>query len=255
MFDCIVTKSDYLSTFSNKKLGMHSLNKYHNLFPIYPSSEFAGLVADITGDGYLGSRMIQFISKNKIDVQRFGRLIKKLFWIGYKIRKSPSNQNVWECVICSSALARIFRLSGVPVGSKVLSSFLVPDWVISGSIDIKRKYIQKLFDCEGSVSFRKRKRVVIRIKMHKSIELLDNHKDFLEQIRYMLGEFGIKTTNIFKADKNVRKDGIVTIGMAFEFYGTRKNLFSVINFYKKIGFGLPSKYEKLENALSVLSNK
>lgn len=250
----IVDKDVYLSTFKNRKLGLFSLKKYKNWFPIRSTPIFAGIVADVTGDGHLGKGIIQYISKNKTEVIRFNTEIRKLFGINGKIRRSPSNKSVWESVIGNSALSRILKMSDTPFGEKVTNKFYAPSWVLNGNKKIKKRYVQRLFDCEGSLYFQKRKRVRIKFKMHKSIQLIKNHRYFLNQIRNILSEFGVRTTNLTIGGYTKRKDGIITIGLEFEICGTKRNLISIINFQKNINFESKIKREKLNKYINELKN-
>ncbi|MFH0837331.1 MAG: hypothetical protein V1870_04335 [Candidatus Aenigmatarchaeota archaeon] len=249
-----MTKEDYLSTFKNYKLGLFSFNKYNKNFPILPSTTLSGIVADVTGDGYLGRGIIQYISKNKTEAIRFRNEINKIFPINGIIRRSPSNKVVWECLIGNNALVKVLKASGVPFGEKVLTKFDVPAWIVDGRKEYKKRYIQRLLDCEGTIVLQKSNRIRIKIKMHKSEELMEGHYHFLNQIRNMLSDFSIKTTNPSTAGFTKRKDGIITKGLEFEFYGTRKNLSSILNFRKHINFESEEKRVKLNTYLSILNN-
>ena len=90
--------------------------------------------------------------------------------------------------------------------------------------------------------------------MHKSRELIKNHLIFLNQLRSLLSDFEIKTSNPSTAGYTQRKDGIVTVGYQFAFYGTRKNLTSILNFRKNINFESSVKKEKLERYLNIVEN-
>lgn len=255
MKNIVVDSENYLSTFVNQKLGLHSIKKYKHWFPIYSSPKLAGIVADVTGDGHVGQGIVQFISKDKENVIRFEKEVKNLFDVKSKIRKSPSNKNTWECLIGGNAFSKILRLSGAPFGDKVKTGFCVPEWIFYGSKDVKKRYVQRLFDCEGSVILQeKAKRIIIKINMYKSSALASTNMNFLNQIKSILSDFGIKTTNCSIAGYTKRKDGITTIGYEFQFYGTRNNMESVKNFKESIDFESRNKKEKLIKYLNFLSN-
>jgi len=251
----IVKKEDYLSTFKNYKLGLHSFEKYDKWFPISSSPELAGIIGDITADGHLGKGLVQFISKDKNNAIRFNNEVFRIFKISGKIKVSPSNKKIWECLICRNAFCRILNLCGAPGGDKVLKVFYVPEWIIGGSKEIKKRYLQRLFDCEGSVVLQKnRQRVHVIFKMYKATSLVKNHLIFLNQLRCILSGFKIKTTNPSTSGYTERKDGIITVGYEFRLYGTRKNLDSVLNFKKSISFESLVKKEKLEKYLNIVKN-
>jgi len=252
MQDTILNEGQYLSTFKNLKSGLNSLERYGNLFPVKPSSSLAGIVADLTGDGHISQGLIQYISKYRNEVLRFRDEFNHLFNKVGKIRRGPTSKNTWECVIGNNALVKILNFSGVPFGNKTTQKFEVPRWILDGSKEIKSRYVQRLFDCEGSVFFQNKKRIRIRLQLYKLSDYETNLRDYLNQIRKMLSEFGIKTTNLTYTGLTKRKDGSVSKGIEFEIYGTRKNLTSIVNFRKYINFETKRKAEILNKSIRYL---
>ncbi len=248
----LLTRKFFISTYENKKLGVHYSKKHAYLFPIRPSTTLAGIIADITGDGHLGHGLIQFTAKDKKEVLRFRREFCKIFRHKCSIRKSSTFQNTWECLVGSNTLHRIFKLLGTPYGNKTNTKFTVPEWVKNGEDDIRRRYLQRLFECEGSVRLQRGNRIVIKIAFYKNERLRNNLEEFLLEIKSMLLSFGIKTTNLTRDGLHLRKDGSRSIGLAFEIHGTAKNTYSMDNFYKKVNFESSIKREKLKMYLSGL---
>lgn len=248
----IVSDYMYLRTFKRTGYGERYIEKHPDVLPLYPSELLAGIVADITADGHIGKCIVQFISKNRDDLSCFQDRISKIFDVSGKIRISPSNPTVSECLIGCNSISKILRLCGAPYGSKVLQEFEVPNWISNGNRKIKRAYLKRLFDCEGSVFFQGT-RTRIKFKMHKRMELKTNHEKYLNQIRKMLAEFNIKTTKLTCAGYTLRKDYIKTIGLEFEILGTRKTPTSVANYHKHIGFDNNEKKERLNNCIGRIS--
>jgi len=242
----LVSDYMYLKTFSRTGYGERYIEKHPDIFPLYPSETLAGIVADITADGHIGKCLVQFIAKNERDLYFFQNRISKIFGVRGKIRTSPSNPSVKECLIGCNSISKILRLCGAPYGAKVMQEFEVPKWILNGSRGVKTSYLKRLFDCEGSV-IQQRKRVRMVFKMHKRNELLENHEKYLNQLRGMLAEFNVKTTKPYRVGYTLRKDGIKTIGLAFEILGTRKTPDSVISYHKHIGFDNRRKKERLNN--------
>lgn len=52
----------------------------------------------------------------------------------------------------------------------------------------------------------------------------------------------------------MRKDGVKSCEMDVEIYGTRRNLKSIINFQKHVGFNNDRKRKRLEDYIQVLSS-
>lgn len=248
----ILNKKQYLSTFKNLKSGLNSLERYRSLFPVRPSSSLAGIVADLTGDGHISQGLIQYISKHRNETLRFKNEFNSLFGKTGKIRRGSTSRNTWECVIGSNALVKILSFSGVPFGNKTIKKFEVPKWIYNGSRRIKSRYVQRLFDCEGSVFLQNKRRIRIKLQMYKLSEYELNLRKYLNQIREILSEFGIKTTNLTYTGSNKRKDGSTSKGIEFEISGTRKNLSSVTNFQKYISFETKRKDKILSESIRYL---
>jgi len=251
--EILLTKDSLISTYENKRLGIYYSNRHAYLFPLKATPILAALVADITCDGHLGRGLIQFISKNKSDAERFKKDFDSIFRHKSRLRISPSFKNTWECLVGSNTLYRVFMLIETPVGNKTLSKFQVPIWIKNGSIEIKRRYLQRLFDYEGSVRLQNFRRIIIKFEMHKDEKLLKYLRNYLSEIKDMLSGFGINATNLIFSGSNIRKDGNKSIGLSFEIQGTAKNLNSVLNFYKEINFDSSLKRKKLKRYLYLLN--
>jgi hypothetical protein len=249
----ILDEKEYLATFNNRKLGLLSLSKYRYLFPLKSSSRLSGIAADLTGDGYLGRGLIQYISKSRKEALRFRNEMNLLFRIKGKIRRGPTSKDTWECLIGGNAIVKILRFSGVPFGNKTNQEFDVSKWIYQGSREYKARYVQRLFDCEGTVFLQEKRRIRIKIQMYKSLNHQDGLVRYLNQIREILECFGIKTTNLTYAGFNKRKDGSLSRGMEFEISGTRHNLSSVVNFQRYISFETKRKAKILRESIRYLN--
>jgi hypothetical protein len=81
--------------------------------------------------------------------------------------------------------------------------------------------------------------------MYKSNDLLDNCVNFFNDMRKMLSSFEINS-NLQKKEEYFRnKDGLKIIGLNIRIDG-RKN---IMNYAKYIGFNIPYKQERLNQAL------
>ena len=134
----------------------------------------------------------------------------------------------------------------------MLKPFGTPKWILKGDKKIQRRYLQRLFDCEGSIQLQKIKRIMIKLKFHKIAHLKGNMINFLNEIRSMLLRFYIRSTNPFKAGQTKRKDGSISEGYEFQILGTKNNLSSIINFQKHINFEGNIKRGKLKRYIDYL---
>ena len=104
--------------------------------------------------------------------------------------------------------------------------WFIKSWLFNSSLNIKKEFLRSLYDDEGSV-LKEHKRGVIR--------LYSINEKGLKQIQELLLHFGIPT---------IMRSG----------YGARRNVFAIVTydlkqFYKKIGFNLTRKQERLKEIL------
>jgi len=248
----LVRKNDLLKLFKSKFHGRNSINSHSNWFPVHSSPRLAGVVADLMCDGHLQGDpkwRLDFTSKNKNELKRFGREIFTLFCIKGKIRPCKTNKfgKTFNFGVNCKILSRILHLIGVPTGCKVKKEFLVPEWVLK---DKKwfRVFIRRVFTCEGCVSV-ERSSPFVGLEMWKVENLMDNGIKFFEQIKDRLSKFfGIKTTNVFLfGTPNLRKDGIKTRGTRLRI----KSLDSLIKFWNEVKFQDPIKQNKLKRIIKI----
>lgn len=227
---------------SNKGFNL-MLRRYKSLFPIKESVELAGIVVDIIGDGNLQGEpkwRFDYCSKDKEELNRFGKEIKQLFYIDGKIRActtNPYGESYLYGVNCKP-LARSLFLAGVPYGEKVMKYFIVPNWILQDK-EYFRMFVFRLFCCEGTVDYSKNS--FIELKMNKAEHLVDDGILFFQMIKdYLFYYFGIITNNIFLGEETTRrKDGLKTVRIRLKI----KRKAKVKKFVKKIGF--PHENEKI----------
>lgn len=235
---------DVLNTYKSQPSGQLALVKYKHWFPIIKSPELAGIVADLMGDGHLQAApklRLDYTSKSTEELDRFNKEIYNLFKINGKIRKCKTNlYHTYNLGINNKPLARVLILLGIPSGSKVLSNFQIPEWILTDK-KLFARFINRLFSCEGCVDINSK---CIEIKMYKSLDYIEDGIIFFKKIKDYLGSyFDIKTTNPFLEGRtNIRKDGIKTKGIRLKI----KNKESLINFKEYIGLDDKDKKIRLE---------
>jgi len=232
----ILRYKDFLKTYKTRGYRTKHLEEYKKLFPIKANERLAGVVADLIGDGHLQGEpkwRIDFTSKSIDELKRFEKEINLLFGINGKIRECLSNKfgKTYNLAINCSPITRILFLCGVPAGQKVLTAFLIPNWIKKDKKCFKR-FAQRIFSCEGYVFYEQgRKLPQIRLEMWKS-EKIKEKINFVEELAsYLKIHFDIQSTvrnvNIY----NIRKDNIITRPMRIYILGE-----SVKKFQKEIGF-------------------
>ena len=215
----------------------------------------AAIVGNITGDGHLqydGKRgTIFFYSKQYKKVNEFKKRFENMFKLNGRIRRPIYTGKAYTSryYVCFSSkeIAEFLKSVGTPIGNKTKNAFLVPNWIRSGTKNVRKAYLKALFDCEACIYVTKtcnNKRWRITIEQYKSTSLKSNGIMYLDQIRNMLEEFGVHTSPIRTGKMNIRKDG--STSMCHRFDIEKKHF---ISFYRNINFGDKNKKLKLLKAL------
>ncbi len=216
--------------------------------------QLAYVVAAITGDGHLQIKewrhLTSFFSKEIEEIESMKMRFNELFQLQGKMyiddrKKHKTKTRVYWLFFNSKSVALFLKDIGTPVGNKTNTPFSIPEWVLRGNAQIKGAYLRGLFDTEGSIFCRTINRWQMGFKMAKNEKILDSGMAYLDQIRKLLADFGVKCSPVRKGFLNTRKDGSRSFELLFNI-----ELNSFGNFYKYVGFGHSKKHEKLVSALA-----
>ncbi|MFH1406654.1 MAG: hypothetical protein ABIH01_01420 [Candidatus Omnitrophota bacterium] len=125
----------------------------------YPerSSELAEFIGIMLGDGCLpGNHQLTITFNNKTDcayAEYIGNLLKKLFSIGYHIRKRKDSNGA-DIVVSSSNLVEFLLKQGLIAGNKVKHQVGIPYWVY-GKSEYKIACLRGLMDTDGGLYLHK----------------------------------------------------------------------------------------------------
>ncbi len=122
--------------------------------------------------------------------------------------------------------SRLLVKLGHPIGRKTNQVYYIPDWIMNGSIDVKREFIAGYLGAESSnPGFRgsgenklKKSFFVPRFSITKRIDLIDKGLDLADQFKKLLKDLDVDVSDISTIDGNIRKDGtmsrkiIITVG-------------------------------------------
>jgi len=248
--ETVINFTNILDGYKSKYHGRKALEKYKRWFPLHLSGRLAGIVADLICDGHLQPKpklRLDYTSKSKSELRRFGKEIYHVFKVKGKIRPCKTNKysRSYNYGINCKPLARVLIYIGVPTGAKVSKSFRVPRWIIRNEYYFKN-FVQRVFDCEGTVW--NNKYGWIGIEMWKEKKLMKDGIEFFNDIRKnLLKYYKIEATNVFIPNSKCnRKDGIKTVPLRF--YVKKKS--SIYKFYKNIGFNNSKKQFKLINLIN-----
>lgn len=241
--------------------------KSHNLLPLLADdsrlSSLARIMGAMFGDGSLTrtnpsctNLSAFFFSKEIRVIQRFAHDIQQIFGpakfsISQYEHGSRYGKSIIRYEIRSSFACRFLACLGVPVGDKVSQLISVPEWVMSSGGEIKRNFLDGLFSAELTKAVSQKNRgmpQMLRFSMSKIEELTQNHLLFLNNLRFLLAQLGIKSSGIFLGH-NVRnrRDGKRSLEWGFRVANGRENM---VNFFNAIPLTYaPAKKEALQNFL------
>ena len=246
----LITYKDLLNLYMNEEIGNLYIRKYKKWFPILGSVELSGIIADLMSDGHLQGKprwRFDYTYKNEDEKERFEKELISLFNIKGKSRPCTTNKfsKTYNYGVNCKALGRVMYLCGVPTGNKVLKKYSIPKWILDDR-EFFRRFIQRLFTCEGTVW--EGKSPGIRIELWKEVSILKNLAKMLKSISFYLNKhFNIITTEVFTTkDHNMRKDGAITKPIRMHI----KRKASIIKFHNEIGFEDKVKSKKLSRVVN-----
>ncbi|OGI12677.1 hypothetical protein A3K64_03825 [Candidatus Micrarchaeota archaeon RBG_16_36_9] len=234
-----------INTFVSQK----TLEKIKDFLPLKCDANLARIVGDITGDGHLQldnrRGIVSFYSKDIKKIKNEGDLFIKTFGLNGHVRRYADETGIrYGIMFTSKPIAIIFSILEVPVGNKTAKKFDIPHWIFDGSKEIQKAYLVGLFTSEGSIYDSKHNGWRLEIEQYKVEKLSIYGKGYMNQLKKMVENFGIKCSNVRNCRKNKRMDGSTTL--AWEFYVWRQ---SFKDFYDKIGFDDTLKMSKLKEAI------
>ncbi len=216
--------------------------------PQKPTKELARVFGDLLGDGnlQLDRGLVSFYSKDLREIKKEQQRFKKLFGISGIVYEMRPGWKSHKLSFPSKTLAEFFYHIGFPDGNRTDQTFLITKWIFQGSSEIKSSFLSGFFDAEGSICpdrSSKRPRWRISLKQHKREDLKLNGIIFMNQLKYLLNFFGIKSTNVGVQKGKTRKTGVKTICVYLQI---ERSLFE---FHKFVGFENFHKQKRLKNAL------
>ncbi|MFH2105660.1 MAG: hypothetical protein ABII22_00220 [Candidatus Micrarchaeota archaeon] len=227
-------------------------------FPVYPSEDIAQIFAALLTDGHIDwndydgnpmTKKIILYSNYKNECQWFLEKIYDLFHINGKVVKYRSTSGFsrkesFKAIVYCAPLARLLISLGVPCGDKTTKNYLVPEWIILGTKEIKSSFLKVLFSFDGSISIRHtRSTAEINFCFNKHNNCFSSGQTFMFQIKQLLNDFGVSSGNIHIRKTKYAKypDYDKSIFMLFI-----SNHSGIIHFYTNIGFLNRKKHGKLQ---------
>lgn len=207
------------------------LKKFGLKLPLYTTKSeqfilFVKMLAFIFGDGAMTPKFSIYLTGNNHDLKILQNEVKHTFKLPSKIWKFKNPVST-SCSLDlqgknNQILGRLLFVAGAPKGNKIVNQFIVPEWVMEGPKWIKKLFLEVLLGNElESPTLCKNKKGSfcvggLRFSMSKDKRYLDSHRKFLEQIRLLLKEFDVETSELSKPQFTLkRKDGRLSYSLEF----------------------------------------
>jgi DNA-directed RNA polymerase beta subunit/intein/homing endonuclease len=204
------------SVLENYKSELLELNFLNSDLPIYKVKIIARLIGSLNTDGhlyeridkdkkyycaafYLGEESDVFQISDDIAKLGFGNVSinRKITKFEDKITGKNTQHRTWEVSLNGSFAYLLFLMGGI-VGKKTNTNRIIPNWLISAELSIKREFLSAFQGGDGSrLSYQKNDKTW---KPHMGItfqttynEFLDDTVKYMKQIMDMFIELGIKS--------------------------------------------------------------
>ncbi len=204
------------------------------------------------GDGIVGfAGKAKDLETVRSDLEKIGYTPSPLHYRKVKLlhRGREKYYTSHSFVVNASSLVVLLEALGVPRGSKVHQPYRIPGWVFKAPLWQKRLFLASLFGCELRTPHRRLERRgyfnAPVFPMAKSEDLINNGKDFLNDISKLLKEFGVKIICINKRRRHIAKEGKVSWALELIISPKPDNLF---NLWGKIGFEYNADRASVANA-------
>lgn len=253
----------------NGFLQVVSFLKKRGLLPLKENNEKLALLAKICGfvqgDGTLhflneGGAIAGFYGK-KEDLQEIKKDLKELgfssvLYSRYRKHKIKTSYGIQEFEYeenslnsGSSALVALLAALGCTLGNKTKNDTKLPSWLLESTLWIKRLYIAAFFGAKlsspNTVTAHGYNFYGHVLSLNKKQEMAENCKELLNQIKVLLEEFEIESTQIAERKEFVNEKGEVSIRFRLQISSKPENL---EKFWSKIGFEYNKKKKFLANA-------
>lgn len=269
--DLIISEQDVLGLDLpfNKKLIINELKK-RNLLPLKLNSQFMPFLIKILSYN-MGNGTLIFTTKSqyatfygtKEDLELIRSDIKKLGYIPSRIHSRERRHKIktkygivrftfteHSFYVGAKSFVILLHLLGAPLGEKATQRYLIPNWIINSPLWYKRLFLAAMFGAEMSspktmtdlgYNF-----YMPTISVNKISWLVENGKDYLKQIAFLLNEFGIKTSEIKEVDEYFNQYLEITKRIRLQVRATAENL---IRLYQLIGFEYNKEKRFLANVM------
>ncbi len=218
------------------------------LFKTTEAQAFFALLAGFAMcDGNINKNLTRtcFFFRRKDDAEKFVRDFVSAFkYERFKVYKANNGDSYTAQLLGGAHFSKLLHKLGAPRGNKVFQPFCVPGWIYQGSEEVKKAFISTVIGNEGSAPSKRRWR--IQFVLSKAKDHIPNLIHFLNQIRALLYNHGIKTSYI-----QLRKQEGRQYHGRFYIQGEE----NIHKFYKQFSFLYASEKQEVLRELILRSEK
>lgn len=223
--------------------------EFHPVFlsPENNEEKLAALCGYLTGDGTICTKRDKYVKKDGTVIRFSGAFYSKNIDDIEAIASELSSLNIPHSKVgvkktlakyedgyqtqIGGAVCKMFIELGVPYGKKVDIEFLVPKWILEGTLGIKRAYLSALFGAEGSSpakdnSTKSRKPRTIHMTMCKVRPT--SGTEYFSQLVEMMKECGVDCKFVIESE--------FRFGKMYDNYRIKIPCSENINFFENIGY-------------------
>jgi len=265
--DRLLGREEYLDAVAARTSDRRCLNEAvkiaDRLLPLRGDAflAIAEIAGRLFGDGHLDIHARQSREAPAYTVQHFGSEVElsdlgeRLEWLGlpassivrWQATSELPNGHVIRRIACriqqqSIPIFTLFERIGVPVGDKVRVDYEMPEWVRSGHRLIKRAFLGGFFGAE-LCKVQPDSYIAPSFAQSKDVDHLGNGRLWIQQLRDLIGDFGIETSCFEATDVDYKRG--TTVQTTVRLLGGR-------DLYPKlaaIGYGLNAERSTRLNAL------
>ena len=148
----------------------------------------------------------------------------------------------------SKALSLLLQYLGIPKGDKTITQYFVPEFVMRGTIYVKREFLRALFGCDADKpKYKKMNFEALALRQNKASCLGREMLQYYDQLTYLLEDFSVASyVNIRNKGEVRQKDNAEVLTFELVVRPNNENLF---RFYSRVGYA----YEKYKDNLARLS--
>jgi peptide chain release factor 1 len=142
-----------------------------------------------------------------------------------------------------TALITLLRALGAPVGNKVEKGTTLASWLVGSPLDVKREFLATYLGGDGEAPRIRKMNLSsgVRVSFHRVETGREGGLGFAKQLKSLLAEFGVETTEVSCEPSYTKKNGLRTVEILLRLKLTEESIL-------KLCHGIGFRYSATKNA-------